>query len=64
MGKVGITPTSLLRQNPHMGLSGLFSFIISCHLLFHSFLPHLFHLTIPNRYRMWWWWVGGLGAQT
>lgn len=48
MGKVGITHTSLLRQNPHMGF-GLFSFIISFHLLFPSFLPS-FHIcsTFPS----------------
>lgn len=57
MGKVGITRTSLLRQKePHMRLSFLFNFIISCHLLIPSLLTHLFHCLPPLRlcHHCWW----------
>lgn len=57
MGKVGITRTSLLRQKePHVRLSFLFNFIISCHLLIPSLLTHLFHCLPPPRlcHHCWW----------
>lgn len=65
MGKVGITRTSLLRQKePHMRLSFLFNFIISCHLLIPSLLTHLFHCLPPLRlcHHCWWRRGGGRAA--